>query len=409
MNLKYIEFANYKSFSERQKIELKPITLLIGKNSSGKSSICKLFTLLENSLSGEIDEPLLLKNKEVELGEDFNNLFFGNNPAGISLNLKVSFENNIELEINLLKADSRYGLQILSWSYKNGMTDVDIDLKLQGKNYIDQKTQNLYECKFKGFIPVKIVEKKFQKDLLKEINLPKMDIDVDYIGPFRILPDRYFYLTGQTNFQNTGVTGKNAYPMLGVSKLQDTSLHKEVGGWYRDSFDGWELQVDDTHKKPLIQILLSKNNTNINITDVGQGMHQVLPLVVRAHVNNKENSLIVVEQPELHLHPIAHGDIAELFAKSAKKNNQVFIIETHSENVLLRLRKLVVENDFGFTSDDLVIYWIEDAELKGKELRKITVDEQGVLDDWPQGVFNESMKEILEMQKAIRRKEEQAK
>jgi predicted ATPase len=140
--------------------------------------------------------------------------------------------------------------------------------------------------------------------------------------------------------------------------------------------------------------------------DVGQGMNQALPLVVRANVADRPDSIIVLEQPELHLHPAAHGDLAELFAKSAKENNQTFIIETHSENIILRLRKLIVENDFGFTKDDLIIYWIEDAELKGKELREITVDEEGVLSDWPEGVFNEAMKEILEMQKALRRKEQ---
>jgi predicted ATPase len=136
-------------------------------------------------------------------------------------------------------------------------------------------------------------------------------------------------------------------------------------------------------------------------------MNQALPLVVRANVADRPDSIIVLEQPELHLHPAAHGDLAELFAKSAKENNQTFIIETHSENIILRLRKLIVENDFGFTKDDLIIYWIEDAELKGKELREITVDEEGVLSDWPEGVFNEGMKEILEMQKALRRKEQE--
>jgi predicted ATPase len=196
--------------------------------------------------------------------------------------------------------------------------------------------------------------------------------------------------------------------MLGVSKLEKKDkLYEKVGEWYKEYFDGWELIVDDTSKKPLIQILLSKNDTEVNIMDVGQGMNQALPLVVRANVADRPDSIIVLEQPELHLHPAAHGDLAELFAKSAKENNQTFIIETHSENIILRLRKLIVENDFGFTKDDLIIYWIEDAELKGKELREITVDEEGVLSDWPEGVFNEGMKEILEMQKALRRKEQE--
>jgi predicted ATPase len=174
--------------------------------------------------------------------------------------------------------------------------------------------------------------------------------------------------------------------------------------WYKDHFDGWALEVDNASKKPLIQILLSKEDISINLVDVGQGMNQALPLVVRANITDRPESIIVLEQPELHLHPAAHGDLAELFAKSAKQNDQTFIIETHSENILLRLRKLIIENDFGFTKDDLVIYWIEDAPTKGKEIREITVDEEGVLTDWPEGVFNESLNEILEMQKAIKRK-----
>jgi predicted ATPase len=136
-------------------------------------------------------------------------------------------------------------------------------------------------------------------------------------------------------------------------------------------------------------------------------MNQALPLVVRANVTDRPDSIIVLEQPELHLHPAAHGDLAELFAKSAKENNQTFIIETHSENMILRLRKLVIENDFGFTKDDVIIYWLEDAELKGQELMEITIDEKGVLSDWRNGVFDEGLREVLEMQKALNRKEQE--
>ncbi|MDJ0734931.1 MAG: DUF3696 domain-containing protein [Nostocaceae cyanobacterium] len=215
-------------------------------------------------------------------------------------------------------------------------------------------------------------------------------------------------MTGQIQFRDTGVAGENAYTMLAISKLnKNDELHKNVGKWYKEHFDGWELKVDDRDKKPLIQILLSKNDTDVNIVDVGQGMNQALPLVVRANVKDRPDSMIILEQPELHLHPAAHGDLAELFAKSAKENNQTFIIETHSENMLLRLRKLIVENNFGFTQDDIVIYWLEDAEFKGQELMEITIDEDGVLSDWRDGVFDEGLKEILEMQKALNRKEEE--
>lgn len=404
MKVKSISFQNYKPFYEKQTMQVKPVTILIGKNSSGKSSIAKLFTLFENSLMGKFDEPLLLKNNKVELGGEFDNLFFGNNPGGITLNFQIVFENNIQLEIGLLKKVEGYGLDIIQWKYKDDTQQFDLELKDDG--YFDAISKKLYECEFKGFVPNKFIEKDTNDS--SSIKFKLAEIDVDYIGPFRILPARYFYLTGQTYFRDTGVTGENAYAMLGISKSKkDDKLYENVGKWYKENFDGWELTVDDKSKKPLIQILLSKNDTEVNIMDVGEGMNQALPLVVRANITDRPDSVIVLEQPELHLHPAAHGDLAELFAKSAKENNQTFIIETHSENILLRLRKLIVENDFGLTKDDVVIYWIENAELKGQEIREITVNEEGVLSDWPEGVFNESLKEILEMQKAINRKEQQ--
>ena len=403
MKVKSISFENYKAFFEKQTMQLKPITILIGKNSSGKSSIAKLFTLLENSLMGDIDEPLLLKNSGVELGDEFDNLFFDNNPGGIPLGFKIVFENDVQVEVGLLKKVEGYGLDILQWKYKDNTQE--FDLELNGDEYLDTLSKKVYKCEFNGFIPSRLIEKTTARNLATGLRIEK--IDVDYIGPFRILPKRYFYLTGQTYFRDTGVTGENAYTMLGISKLKkDDGLYKSVGKWYKDHFDGWELKVDDRSKRPLIQILLSKNDTDMNIVDVGQGMNQALPLVVRANVEDRPDSMIVLEQPELHLHPAAHGDLAELFARSTKINNQIFIIETHSENMLLRFRKLIIENDFGLTQNDVVIYWLEDAESKGQELMEITIDENGVLSDWRDGVFDEGLKEVLEMQKALNRKDQ---
>ena len=403
MKLRSISFQNYKAFFEEQTIQLKPITILIGKNSSGKSSIAKLFTLLENSLSGEIDEPLLLSNNGVELGADFENLFFGNKLAG-RLNFKLQFDNNVQIETTLQErynrfGDRAYGLEIYEWKYKNENDYFDFELIEDG--YVDNISSSEIDINFRGFIPVNLPNNEANKSIFDELK-----IDVDYIGPFRVLPERCFYLTGETQFKDTGVKGKNAYSMLAISKFKEGDrLNQNVGKWYKEHFDGWSLEVDNTSIKPFVQILLSKEDISINLVDVGQGMNQALPLVVRASVTDRPESIIVLEQPELHLHPAAHADLAELFAKSAKQNDQTFIVETHSENIILRLRKLIVENDFGFTPDDLIIYWIEDAETKGKELREITVDENGVLSDWPEGVFNESLKEILEMQNAIKRKQ----
>lgn len=232
MKVKSISFENYKAFFERQTMQLKPITILIGKNSSGKSSIAKLFTLFENSLMGDIDEPLLLSNNGVELGDEFDNLFFENNPGGIPLTFKIVFENNVKIEIGLLKKVEGYGLDILQWKYKDDKQEFELELNDDG--YYDAITKKIYDCEFKGFIPTKFIEKNTPA-ILSNTKMYQIDkIDVDYIGPFRILPERYFYLTGQTQFRDTGVTGKNAYAMLGISKLKkDDELYKKVGKWYK--------------------------------------------------------------------------------------------------------------------------------------------------------------------------------
>lgn len=406
MKIKSISFENYKAFAEKQTLELKPITLLIGKNSSGKSSIAKLFTLLENSLSGKIQEPLLMNNNGVELGAEFKDLVFGRYP-NTPISFGIEYEDNTILAVKIVQDDS-YKLNILEWRFNNFLIQHSKE-----EGYIDSDG-NRYKCIFQGICLHSIINEKGEnildyaydpnhEDLLEcWIKINELAINVDYIGPFRILPERQFHLTGQVNYSDTGIKGENAYSMLGVSKLMKNSLHEKVGEWYKTHFDGWELKVNDKNK-PYIEILLSKNDTDVNIVDVGQGMNQVLPLVTRSNIK-RPNSIIVLEQPELHLHPAAHGDIAELFAKSAKENNQTFLIETHSENIILRLRSLIVENTFGFTKDDIIIYWVDDAEGGGQEINEITIDEEGVLSDWPDGVFNENIKEILAMENALNKK-----
>ena len=389
MKIKSISFKNYKAFADEiQTIEIKPITILIGKNSSGKSSVAKLFTLLENSLSRRIEEPLLLNNNGVVLGAKFRDLVFGGSATPVSF--CIESKNGNKLEVEVLAPNDKYELIFNKW--KCGNIEIRYDKDMQSYSFNGTKC----ECVFKGFI----LEKLETKEGVIEVNINYSDfkMDVDYIGPFRILPERTFNLTGQISYRDTGIRGENAYAMLGVSKKLDSELYKKVGEWYSTFFDGWGLIVDDNDDSA--SIYLEKNKTKVNIVDVGQGMNQALPLVVRSNIGFDE-SIIIIEQPELHLHPAAHGDLAQLFARSAKEYNQNFIIETHSENIILRLRKLIIENDFGFTKDDLVIYWVEDAELQGKELREITVDEDGVLSDWPEGVFNENLKEILEMQKIL--------
>ncbi len=121
-------------------------------------------------------------------------------------------------------------------------------------------------------------------------------------------------------------------------------------------------------------------------------MSQALPSVVRAYMP-EENTLIILEQPELHLHPAAHGDLAELFAISAKQHNYDYLIETHSETFVLRLRNLIAQGRL--SHKDVLIYWIGEEEGNDKKfLKRINVNDSGEVDYWPPGIFSESFEEV---------------
>lgn len=398
MKITSIEFENYKAFKEPQKLILKPITLLIGKNSSGKSAVAKLFTLLENSLTYKIDEPLLLVNNGVELGGVYADIVYNKNPAGNTLKFKIEFSTGETVKIAIVQEKLNYPLTIYEWSIEGN--DKYLSLQYSPENgYTGSNNGKKYTCKFNGFLPIELLDEDGNNLIGKLAISP--NVDVDYIGPFRMLPNREYYLSGKIKYDKIGIQGENAYSMLGVSKLMKKELHENVATWFEEHFDGWRL---NTEGEDSIRTLLSKNGIDVNIVDVGQGMNQVLPLVVRSFENSKD-AIIVSEQPELHLHPAAHGDLVELFAHSAKKHNHNFVIETHSENFLSRLRKLVVEGTI-IKSTDVVIYWVNDAKSGGQQLSEIGITEDGVLSDWPEGVFGENISEIIEIRKAIRRKNE---
>lgn len=401
MKLKSISFENYKAFSKKQTLELKPITILIGKNSSGKSSVAKLFTLIDNSLSGNIDEPLLVNNYGVELGAEFIDLIYNKMPS-VPLNIEMEFEDEKRLEVSILQKG--FELIILKWIYRKGNVVKSLTYSPEGNGYINAENEYI-DTSFKGFIPN-----------FPEYKSDFQNIDIDYIGPFRKLPERSFYLSGKLNYAKMGVLGENAYSILAVSKRTDLSLVQKVGEWYKENFEGWNLEVNDK-QFPYYEIEITKNKhrytdeknrefyeeVGVNLVDVGQGMNQALPLVVRANIR-KENSIIILEQPELHLHNAAHGNLAELFARSSKENKQSFVIETHSESLILRLRRLILENDFGFSHNDIVIYWVDEDEEKGQYLKEITIDEDGELSDWPENVFREGIEEVIEMRRILQRR-----
>jgi predicted ATPase len=215
---------------------------------------------------------------------------------------------------------------------------------------------------------------------------------LEYIGPLREPAHRTYSYSGSVP-KKLGYKGEFAPQILGTSTFINDELLANVGGWFKKHL-GYELSISKEIKSFEV-VLVNPHNPaiQINLVDVGQGISQVFPLIVRCFSPNYFNAITIVEQPELHLHPAAHGDLAELFALTAKKENSTFIIETHSENVILRLRRMVTEKKI--SAEDVIIYWIDEDGLEGSFIQPITIDESGALSDWPEGVFSEDYEEVL--------------
>jgi predicted ATPase len=153
------------------------------------------------------------------------------------------------------------------------------------------------------------------------------------------------------------------------------------------------------------KIVLRDTHSGIELepTDVGVGISQVFPLIPLAlggdWVENR-HGIIAIEQPELHIHPAMQATLGDLFIEGIGHENNCFsskrfIIETHSEHLLLRLLRRIREGDGWPASEDIVIQYLEPSK-EGIKVTYIRVDKEGeFIGNWPHGFFNERAEELF--------------
>ncbi len=388
--IQQLSFTQYKRFYGTESIDIRPVTILVGKNSSGKSSITKLMPVIGRSVSGSLKKTVLhLDSDGVSLGTSYQSLCHNGNSLGLSFS--VRFNGGLEINVSLI-ATPKDEIQIQKYTVIQEDKRYELVLGKDRENYICTQNGKEYSgIGFSGFI---------HKDFWLDCGIEDIcEMNVDYIGPLRCVPGRTHYNIGVELPDNVGPDGANAYQLLCSSE----DLVNRVSEWFEKNFNGCKLRAVSAGSEKgtyLIQMnKLDNGNYWVNIAD--EGMGQILPILVRC-MHPVKDSIVVVEQPELHLHPAAHEGIAKLFATTSKNNGQRYIIETHSENILLGLRDAVVDKEIDFTSDDVIIYFIDEDE-EGAYLKEITIENDGLLSDWPTGVFNES----YELLKSIKRKSQE--
>jgi len=224
-----------------------------------------------------------------------------------------------------------------------------------------------------------------------------------YIGPLREYPERVYSYSGNIP-SNVGKSGKYTPDIL----LKRPDLVAKVNEWF-DRFDiGYNLKID-VLKRNLFSLSLVDKKTGAEVSpkDVGFGIGQLLPILVQGVLS--ENKIMLIEQPEIHVHPRLQADLGSFFAEMAgrtttnpgeyfedakeEKYGNQFIIETHSENLILRLQKLIRKGELK-KEDVAVIYF--DKTSEGTVTKELRLNDRGeFIDPWPNGFFEESFEEMF--------------
>lgn len=152
------------------------------------------------------------------------------------------------------------------------------------------------------------------------------------------------------------------------------------------------------------------NQVTVSMRDVGVGISQMTPILIHACAGRKK--LITIEQPELHLHPALQAELGDVFIESALgENKNTFLLETHSEHLILRILRRIRETTEGETADwpeelrkacpdgirpeDVAVLYVQPGE-NGAEVIEMPVDANGEFTcDWPGGFFEERLKEFF--------------
>lgn len=215
---------------------------------------------------------------------------------------------------------------------------------------------------------------------------------ISYIGPLRKRIEKTYFI--DNDFEpSVGVDGSKIGYFL---YSQEDTILKEINNYFKQYGIPYEILINklgDNSTGPIISILLRdiRTDTVVGPSDVGVGISQILPIIIEGTI--RKNSTICVEQPEIHLHPKLQADLAEFFVDTCR-NNQ-WIIETHSESLMLRLQKLLRMKDERIKCDDISIIYVHPTS-KGSKLHHIRLDENGGFkDEWPAGFFDERIDEIF--------------
>lgn len=459
--LRQLRIQNFKIWKDTGPIRMAPITLFFGANSSGKSSIGQFLVMLRQTVESPDRKAVFYpggRTSAVQLGS-YHEMVFHRKPDH-----KISFEYLWDVQDALQIKDpitsSTYSGNLLSFEAVVGLGEkqkypVVVDrlkykLMANGKQtlavWLERKTGSKSEYKaeaeqynlvrkkmrawslkdtvrFYGF-PDEVVAYYQNADFVQELNLrhEKLFQSLFYLGPLRTKAERLYSWSG-VNPESVGYAGENTVAAILAARNRKISLMKPGARRASPARPFEEIialkleemgLIEDFKVNPIseqrqeyeVKVRTKGSEDWVDLPDVGFGISQVLPVLVQCFYA-PAGSIILMEQPEIHLHPSAQSALADVMIdvinsreQGADRNIQL-IIETHSEHFLRRLQRRIAED---VVSEERVSAYFANITRTPASLDPLQIDAFGNIQNWPENFFGDEMGDITEQAKAAMRK-----
>jgi len=238
--------------------------------------------------------------------------------------------------------------------------------------------------------------------------------NIYYLGPLREYPQRIYSWAGGEP-QDVGHRGELAIPALLASRKKKLVKHEKKKITIEEKVAYWlkELGLIDSFRVAAIaenrqyyevRVKRSPNSSEVLITDVGFGVSQILPVLVLCYYA-PEGSTIILEQPEIHLHPSVQSGLADVFIDVIKNRKIQIILESHSKHLLHRLQRRIAEEKDGLTNQDISLYFCDMTPEGSSKLTTLEIDDFGNIINWPENFFGDEMGDLFAMTEAAMKRQ----
>jgi predicted ATPase len=369
--IREIELRNFKCF-EILKLPLAELTLLSGSNASGKSSLLQSLVLLNQTIhENEWSSRLILNGDILKLGtvQDVVNKIYGRQ----------------EFDLSITDDEASY-----RWKFKGERPEMSMAIEYLSKVENTSSTD---------FVLNRLLP--FDQSHTPDICLTLESLN--YITAERIGPQDFYPLEDRSTIQTVGAKGEHAVSRL--FRLADNSvseaitldtaaptLMRQVEAWMRQFFPGCGIEVTPIARMNAVTLgIRTSDETDYHRPiNVGFGLTQVLPILV-AVLSALPNDMILIENPEVHLHPAGQALMGSFLALAAKTGPQI-IIETHSDHVLNGIRRAVRKQTL--SPQQVALHFFRPKMAGFDQVVSPQLDRSGNLDRWPEGFFDQFDKDM---------------